>query len=87
MHTTTPPSPWIRSGSTRDSDRVEERAIKAASTSRGHDHDQSRLWAYSLVALLALLTGYILGLDAGLPSRGSRAGWPSPSTNPRSFNP
>jgi len=41
--------------------------------------------AYVLVALVALLAGYILGLLGGQPSGTSRAGWPPP--NPRAFSP
>ena len=52
-----------------------------------HDNDRMRLRAYLLVALVALLTGYILGLLGGQPAGGSRAGWPPPPTNPLSFNP
>ena len=36
-----------------------------ASTSPDHDHDRVRVWAYVLVALVALLTGYVLGLLGG----------------------
>jgi hypothetical protein len=57
------------------------------STSPSHDNDRLRVWAYVLVALAALLTGYVLGLVGGQPSSGSRAGWPPPPTNPRSLNP
>jgi hypothetical protein len=57
------------------------------STSPSHDNDRLRVWAYMLVALVALLTGYVLGLGGGQPSSGSRAGGPPPPTNPRSFNP
>jgi hypothetical protein len=46
-----------------------------------------RAWAYVLIALVALLTGYILGLLGGSPSGHSRAGWPPPEVNPRSLNP
>ena len=58
-----------------------------ASTSPGHDHDRLRLWTYVLVALVALLTGYVLGLLGEQSSGGSRVGWPPPPSNPRSFNP
>ena len=58
-----------------------------ASTSPSHDHDRVRGWAYVLVALIALLTGYLLGLLGGQFSGSSRAGWPPPATNPRSLNP
>jgi len=40
-----------------------------------------------VVALVALLTGYVLGLLGGQPSCGSRGGRPPPPTNPRSLNP
>jgi hypothetical protein len=42
---------------------------------------------YVLVTLIALLAGYVLGQLGGQPSNGSRVGWPSAPTNPRSFNP
>lgn len=58
-----------------------------ASTSPGHDHDRVRVWAYVLVALVALLAGYVLGLLGGQTSADSRAGWPPPPPNPRSLNP
>jgi hypothetical protein len=58
-----------------------------ASTSPGHDHDRLRVWAYVLVALVALLTGYVLGLVGGQSSSESRDGGPPPPTNPRSLNP
>jgi ABC-type nitrate/sulfonate/bicarbonate transport system permease component len=58
-----------------------------ASTSPSHVHDRLRLWAHVLVTLVALLTGYVLGLLGGQPSGGSRAGWPPPPANPRSLNP
>jgi hypothetical protein len=57
------------------------------STSPSHDNDRLRVWAYVLVALVALLTGYVLGLVGGQPSSGSRASGPPPPTNPRSLNP
>jgi hypothetical protein len=58
-----------------------------ASTSPGHDHDRLRLGACVVVVLVALLTGYVLGLVGGQPSSGSQAGGPPPPTNPRSLNP
>ena len=58
-----------------------------ASISPGNDHDRWSFSLYVLVALIALLTGYVLGLLGGQPSGGSRAGWPPPPTNPRSLNP
>lgn len=58
-----------------------------ASFSPGHDEDRVRPLAYVLVALAALLTGYVLGLLGGQTSGGSRAGWPPPPQNPRSLNP
>ena len=36
-----------------------------ASTSPGHDDDRVRAGAYVVVALVALLTGYVLGLLGG----------------------
>jgi len=44
-----------------------------------HDihHDPARLWAYVLVALAALLAGFILGqLGREPPHGGSRIDWP-----------
>ena len=58
-----------------------------ASTSPGHDDDRVRAVAYVVVALVALLTGYVLGLLGGQSSGGSRGGRPPPPTNPRSLNP
>jgi hypothetical protein len=58
-----------------------------ASTSPGHDDDRVRAGAYVVVALVALLTGYVLGLLGGQSSGGSRVGRPPPPTNPRSLNP
>ena len=58
-----------------------------ASTSPGHDDDRVRVGAYVVVALVALLTGYVLGLLGGQSSGGSRVGSPPPPTNPRSLNP
>jgi hypothetical protein len=51
------------------------------------DDDRTRCSVYLLVALVALFTGYVLGLLGGQPSSGSRVGWPPPPTNPRSLNP
>ncbi len=58
-----------------------------ATTSPGHEHDRVRVWAYVLVALAALLAGYVLGLLGGQFSGDSRAGWPPPPVNPRSLSP
>jgi hypothetical protein len=58
-----------------------------ASTSPSHDDDRARLWAYALVALIALLTGYVLGLVGEQSSGESRVGWPPPPASPRSLNP
>ena len=55
--------------------------------SPGREPDRIRLSAYVLVAIVALLTGLILGSLSGPPDNGSRAGWPPPPTNPRSLNP
>ena len=52
-----------------------------------HQTDRPRLWAYALVALAALLAGYILGLLGAQPQGGSRVDWPPPPSNPRSLNP
>ncbi len=53
----------------------------------GRDHDRPFLSTYILVTLIALLAGYVLGQLGGQPSNGSRVGWPSAPTNPRSLNP
>ena len=87
MHTTTLRSPWIKTRPASDSRRFGKEAIVKTSTSPDHDNDRLRLSAYVLVALVALFTGYVLGLIGGQPSSGSRVGWPPPPTNPRSFNP
>jgi hypothetical protein len=58
-----------------------------ASTSPGHDDHRMRVGAHVVVALVALLAGYILGLLGGQWSGGSRDGSPPPPTNPRSLNP
>ena len=57
-----------------------------ATTSPSHDHDRVRVWAYVLVALAALIAGYVLGLLGGQFSGDSRAAWPPPA-NPRSLSP
>jgi len=57
----------------------------SASGSSGRPQDRVRVWAYVLVALAALLTGYVLGLLGGQSAGGSRAGWPPPEVNPRSL--
>jgi hypothetical protein len=49
------------------------------------DDDRWRCFAYVIVALVALFTGYVLGLLGGQPSGGSRVGWPPPPTNPRAL--
>jgi hypothetical protein len=58
-----------------------------ASTPPTRDDDRLRLSAYVLVALIALLTGYVLGLLGEQSSGGSRVGWPPPPANPRSLSP
>ena len=59
-----------------------------APTSPGNDHDRWSFSPYVLVALVALFTGYVLGLLGGQYSGGSRVGWPPPpQTNPRSLYP
>jgi len=58
-----------------------------ASTSPEHNDDRSRLSAYVLVALIALFTGYLLGLLGEQSPGGSRVGWPPPPANPRSLSP
>jgi hypothetical protein len=57
------------------------------STSPENNDDRWRCTVYVLVALVALFTGYVLGLLGGQPTGGSRVGWPPPTTNPRSLNP
>jgi hypothetical protein len=43
------------------------------------DNDRARLWAYVLVAIAALLAGFILGqLGREPPHGGSRIDWPHP---------
>ncbi len=54
--------------------------------SQFHEPDRVRAAAYLLVALVALLTGLILGVLSGPSDHGSRAGWPA-ATNPRSLHP
>ena len=49
------------------------------------DHDRWSFSAYVLVALVALFTGYVLGLLGGHHCGGSRVGWPPPPTNPRAL--
>jgi hypothetical protein len=58
-----------------------------APTSSGSDRDRWSLSLYVLVALVALFTGYVLGLLGWQYSGGSRVGWPPPQTNPRSLYP
>ena len=42
-------------------------------------NDRARLWAYVLIALAALLAGFVLGqLGQDTSSRGSRIDWPHP---------
>ena len=43
------------------------------------EKDRLRYFAYVLVALVALLTGLVLGQLVGPPERGSRADWPEPA--------
>lgn len=43
------------------------------------EKDRLRYFAYVLVALVALLTGVVLGQLIGPPERGSRADWPEPA--------
>ena len=43
------------------------------------EKDRLRYFAYVLVALVALLTGVVLGQLIGLSERGSRADWPEPA--------
>lgn len=53
----------------------------------GNDRDRLRLSTLVLVALVALFTGYLLGLLGGGSTGGSRVAWPSAPTNPRSLGP
>jgi hypothetical protein len=39
------------------------------------------------MVLVALLTGYVLGLTGARPANGPNSNLPSHPTNPRSFNP
>ena len=43
------------------------------------EKDRLRYSAYVLVALVALLTGVVLGQLISPPGRGSRANWPEPA--------
>lgn len=79
-------SPLVRSSLTDDSNRFGHEALKEASIAPGHHNDRLRMSFYVLVTLVALFTGYVLGLLGGQPSGGSRVGWPSAPTNPRSLN-
>ena len=58
-----------------------------APTAPDDNCDRWRLSAYVLVALVAFITGYALGLLGGPSPARSRVGWPPPPTNPRSLNP
>jgi hypothetical protein len=58
-----------------------------ALNSPGNNQDRWRFSVYVLLALVALFTGYVLGLLGGQYSGGSRVGWPPPQTNPRSLYP
>jgi hypothetical protein len=58
-----------------------------ASTSPNFNDDRLRVGACVMVVLVALLTGYVLGLAGGPPTSGSRVAWPKAPSNPRSFNP
>jgi hypothetical protein len=80
-------SPLIRSSLTDDSNRLGHEALKEASIEPGRHNDRLRLSVYVLVMLVALITGYVLGLLGGQPSSGSRVDWPSAPANPSSLNP
>lgn len=80
-------SPSIRSSLTDDANCLEQQPHKETSIAPGHENDRLRLSVYVLVMLVALFTGYVLGLLGGQPSGGSRVDWPSAPANPRSFNP
>jgi len=86
MQTTTLHSPGIRSRIARDSALPGKEALGVTPPLSSSD-DGFRLGVYVLLVLVALFTGYVLGLLGGQPSNGSRVVWPSAPTNPRSFNP
>ena len=87
MHTNTLLSTGIRFRAAGDSGRLGDEPTTDTSTSPGHGQDRVRVGTYVVIALVALLTGYVLGLLGGQYSGDSRAGWPSAPTNPRSLNP
>jgi len=68
-----------------DSGRAGDDPCTVAPIASGRRSSRAPVGTYVLVALVALLTGYILGLLGGQPAGGSRAGWPPP--NPRAFSP
>ena len=87
MHTNTLLSTGIKFRAAGDSGRLGDETTTDTSTSPGHEQDRVRVGSYVVIALVALLTGYVLGLLGGQYSGDSRAGWPSAPTNPRSLNP
>lgn len=87
MHTNTLLSTEIRFRAGGDSGRLGDDTTADTPTSPRHGKDRVRVGSYVALALVALLAGYVLGLLGGQYSGGSRAGWPSAPTNPRSLNP
>lgn len=81
---TSPSIVWPRENEAR---RAQHGTTMKQINSSPHKPDYGRILAYALVASIALLTGYILGLLGGQLTGGSRAGWPPPPVNPRSFSP
>lgn len=86
MQTTVLHSPGIRSRIAQDSALPGKESLGTAPDSSDSDAGV-RLGVYVLLVLLALFTGYVLGLLGGQASNGSRVQWPPAPTNPRSFNP
>lgn len=87
MHTRILLPPGISVPAAGNSGHLGDEMLPGASTSPDQIHDRVRVGPYVSIALVALLTGYVLGLLGGSPSGSSRAGWPPPPTNPRSLNP
>lgn len=87
MHTRTLPSAGIRFHAAGNSGRLGDGTTTDTPTSPGHGQDRAQVGTYVVIALVALLAGYVLGLLGGQPSADSRAGWPPQPANPRSLNP
>jgi hypothetical protein len=86
MQTIALPSPGMRSRIEQDSALPGKETLRVTPTLSGSD-DGFRLGVYVLLVLVALFTGYVLGLLGGQASNASRFDRPSVPTNPRSFNP